>query len=175
MFNLKAIHILILALSITILSCNRIKKESHRAIDKTKETIVENKDNIGDKIIARYDAYTPDTKYNKKRFTEFFKFEPTQDVKNIYCYADEMGIDQDYQFAFNCDISTVNKIVGHLQLIKANKPDNFSNGLWHNFGWWDSTKIVTLKPYWKKGEHEAYWYLWYDSSKQKVYYFMFDM
>lgn len=86
-----------------------------------------------------------------------------------------MGIDQDYQFAFNCDTATVSRIVSRLKLTKKDQADNFSSGLWHNYQWWDSSTIETLVPYHKKGEHQTYWYLWYDSSKWKAYYFEFDM
>ncbi len=163
------------AVILTLFSCDKVKRKGYQVVDKTKTTLSKKKDDIGDKIIARFDAYEPDTKFNKKRFSEFFGFYPTQDVKNIYCHADELGIDHDYQFAFNCDTRTLKKIVSHLNLTKTEQPDNFSSGLWHNFPWWDSTKISTLKPYWKKSNHEIYSYLWYDTLDQKAYYFTFDM
>jgi hypothetical protein len=160
---------------LTLLSCDRIKRKGHEMVDKTKETIVEKKANLSDKIIAHYDPNHPDTRFNKKRFSEFFLFDPPRDVRNIYCYADEMGIDHDYQVAFNCDTSTIRKIVSNLDLKTGTHPDNNGSGLWHRFPWWDSAKIETLKPYFKKGDHETYWYLWYDTSQQKAYYFSFDM
>lgn len=79
------------------------------------------------------------------------------------------------QFAFSCDTTTINKIVSKLSLRRGTLSDNYGSGLWHNFSWWDSAKIEKLKPYFKKGEHETYWYLWFDTSKQKAYYFEFDM
>jgi hypothetical protein len=85
-----------------------------------------------------------------------------------------MGIDHDYQFAFNCDTSTIIKIVSDLNLTKGEQLDNFSSGLWHDFPWWDSIKIASLKPYWKKDVNETYWYLWYDTINQKAYYFTFE-
>lgn len=160
---------------LTIFSCDRIKRKGHQVFDKTKETVVEKKANLSDKIIARYDPYNPDTKFNKKRFSEFFMFDPTPDVKNIYCYADEMGIDHDYQFAFNCDTTTINKIISNLNLKKGIIDNNFGRGFWHKFLWWDSSKVETLKPFSKKGKHETYWYLWYDKLRKKAYYFSFDM
>jgi hypothetical protein len=166
---------LTLTLLLALTSCDRIKRKGHQVVDKTKETLSEKKANLGDKIFAHFDPHHPDTKFNRKRFSEFFKFEPTADVKNIYCYADEMGIDHDYQFAFNCDTSTAKKIVSSLNLKLGEVMDNNSSNLWHNFPWWDSAKIETLKPFFRKGDHETYWYLWYDTSKQKAYYFEFDM
>ncbi len=164
-----------LTIILSLFSCDKVKRKGHQAVNKAKTTLAEKKADIGDKIIARFDAYEPDTRFNKKRFYEFFSFYPTQDVKNIYCHADELGIDHDYQFAFNCDTATITKIISYLNLTKSEQPDNFSSGLWNDFPWWDSTKITTLKPYWTKGKHETYRYLWYDTSGQKAYYFTFDM
>ena len=157
------------------ISCDRIKTKGRQAVHKTKNAMVNKKDQVVDKIIPRFDSDTADTEYNKRRFTEFFEFAPTPDVKEIYCYADEMGIDHKYQFSFTCDTNSINKIVKSLSLVKADSPTEFGSGLWHEFSWWDSDKVLKTPPYWKKGEYESYWYLWYDKSKQKAYYFAFDM
>lgn len=175
MLNFKPAYILTSTFFLTLFSCDRIKKESRKVIDKTQQTVAEKKSDLRDKIIAHYDPYHPDTKFNKKRFSEFFMFDPTPDVKNIYCYADEMGIDHDYQFSFNCDTLTVNKIISNLNLKKGIIDDNNGSGLWHNFSWWDSSEIEKLIPFSRKGAHETYQYLWYDTSGQKAYYFLFDM
>ncbi|MEX6690887.1 hypothetical protein QTN47_25485 [Danxiaibacter flavus] len=175
MFNFKPTYILTFTFLLTLLSCDRVKKESRSVADKVKHQVAEKKSDLNDKIIAHYDSYHPDTKFNKKRFSEFFMFDPTPDVKNIYCYADEMGIDHDYQFSFNCDTTTINKIVSNLNLKAGIVDDNNGSGLWHDFPWWDSSKIESLIPFSKKGEHETYWYLWYDRPTQKAYYFSFDM
>jgi hypothetical protein len=173
--KLSSAFILTCFLIVTALSCNRIKRKGEAVVEATKQTVAEKKADLSDKIIAHFDAYEPDTKYNKKRFAEFFGFFPTEDVTNLYCHADEIGIDHDYQFAFNCDTTTINKIVSNLKLTKKDQPDNFSSGLWHNYQWWDSTSVETLIPYYRKGEHETYWYLWYEETKRKAYYFEFDM
>ncbi|HYH16000.1 MAG TPA: hypothetical protein VD794_12300, partial [Flavisolibacter sp.] len=149
--KLPSAFILTCLIIATALSCNQLKRKGEAVVETTKQTVAEKKADLGDKIIARSDAYEPDTRYNRKRFAEFFGFAPTADVKNLYCYADEMGIDHKYQFAFNCDTVTVNRITSQLQLKKQNKPDNFSSGLWHSFPWWDSATIETLAPYQKKG------------------------
>jgi hypothetical protein len=173
--KLEPVYILTFLIALALHSCDRIKRKSKQVANNTKATLAEKKAEFGDKLIAHYDSYKPDTKFNKRRFQEFFSFAPPADVKDIYCHADEMGIDHDYQFSFYCNSATVNKIVQNLQLTKADSSDNFSNGLWHSFPWWDSTRIVTLTPYLKKGDHETYWYLWYDQNNEKAYYFEFDM
>jgi len=160
---------------LTLFSCDRIKRKGYEVVDRTKEKIREKKDAAIDKAIPTFDSYKPDTKFNRKRFEEFFGFAPTPDVSEIYCFDDQMGIDSKFLFSFKCDTSTKNNIVKHLNLIRADKPDNSSSGLWENFPWWDSAKIVTLTPYWKKSEHEYYRYLWFDKDKQMVFYIDFDM
>ena len=162
-------------LVIGLLSCHRIRHKGDEALKWTRQALAEKKANARDKIIPHFDAFQPDTKFNKKRFEEFFHFYPSPDVKDLYCFGDMIGIDQDFQFAFNCDRATVNKIVSNLGLIKQSFPDESSSGLWHCFPWWDSARIVILAPYKMKGEHELYRYLWYDSSRGKAYYFDFDM
>ncbi len=169
------IHISTVILTLTLLSCDRIKRKSNDIADKTKEKVIEKKDAVIDKVIPTFNSYTPDTKFNKKRFEEFFGFAPTEDVKEIYCFADEMGIDSKYLFSFKCDPSTKNKIVDRLHLTKGNQVDNFSRGLWQSFAWWDSVKIETLPPYYLKTENRDYQYLWFDEKKNAVYYISFDM
>lgn len=115
MFKFLKTLILAFAIILTLYSCDKVKRKGYQTVDKAKATLSKKKDDIGDKIIARFDAHEPDTRFNKKRFSEFFGFYPTQDVKNIYCYADELGIDHDSQFAFNCDTETVTKIISFLK------------------------------------------------------------
>src|SRR5687767_11217981 len=157
-------------LILTWLSCDSIKRKGDRVINQTKAKIAEKRDAAIDKVIPTFDSYKPDTKFNRKRFQEFFGFAPGSDVRELYCYDDAIGIDAKFLFSFYCDSSTKNKIVTDLNLTQADKPDNFSSGLWRNFPWWDSAKIVTLNPYVKKGAHEYYRYLWFDREKGKVYY-----
>jgi len=156
-------------------SCSRIKRKGHEVVDKTKNKISEKRDAVVDKLIPTFNSYTPDTKANKKRFQEFFGFTPTPDIKDIYCFDDQIGIDSKFVFSFRCDSSTKNRITKHLNLKELNQPDNFSRGFWQSFTWWDSAKIVTLTPYHIKLEHELHKYLWYDEKKQTVYYIQFDM
>jgi hypothetical protein len=164
-----------IVLTLALFSCGRLKNTGQEFVENSGQKIKDKGEQLTDKIIARYDADTADTKWNKLRFAEFFGFNPTPDVKNIYCYADEIGIDHDYTFSFNCDTSTVNKIVSYLELTQSDKPDNYGEGLQHDFKWWDKNKIQKIKPYLKKGDHQTFWYLWYDKNESKVYYFEFDM
>lgn len=157
-------------------SCRRAKKKAEQATSTAKAIIREKKSDISDKIVAHYDAYQPDTRFNKVRFTEFFHFSPTPDVREIYCHADEMGIDHDYQFTFYCKPITARKIIDSLLLNQRGPLDNNTgNGFWHPFPWWDSLQITKLQPWSAKGPNASYQYFWYDSSSNKAYYFSFDM
>jgi hypothetical protein len=168
-------YILTFAFIITLFSCDKIKRKGHDAVDKTKNKIAAKKDAVIDKLIPIFNSDEPDTKFNKKRFEEFFGFAPTPDVSEIYCFDDQIGIDSKFLFSFKCDSTTKDRIIKHSNLIEASQPDNFSSGLWQSFSWWDSAKITTLKPYWHKSEHRYYKYLWFDKTKHKVYYIEFDL
>jgi hypothetical protein len=168
-------YISAIALILSLASCDRIKRKGNQVVDKAKDKIIAKKDAAVDKVIPIFDSYTPDTKYNKKRFIDFFGFAPTSDITDLYCYNDQIGIDSKFQFAFKCDPGTKDRIVKHLNLTQAAGPDNSSRGLWQSFQWWDSAKIVTLNPYWRKDDHEYYRYLWFDEEKKAAYYIDFDM
>lgn len=177
----------------TVVSCDRVKKKSMKIITTTKEAVKNKKEALQDKIMPRFDAGAPDTKFNKKRFFEFFRVYPTPDVKNLYCYADQMGIDASYWLAFECNDSTVKKIIDNLQL----KPDKqyafimdmqgkvidsipkdgerLSGGLNSQPAfWWDTTFIKHSEPY-GRTEDALCWYLWHDTKNNKVYFLTFDM
>lgn len=99
----------------------------------------------------------------------------TPDVKNLYCAEDAIGIDADYEFVFDCDDSTIAKIVKNLQLKKISKDSVTANDFADNLSWWDKADMATIDPYWKKGEHETYWYLWYNKKKKHAYFMTYDM
>lgn len=133
MFKVIRVYVSILLFLSCVCSCNRVKQKSREVVENAKAKLADKKADVEDKIVTHYDAFNPDTRFNKQRFQDLFGFTPTADVKELYCHADEMGIDHDYQFSFSCDTSTVSKIVSRLKLTMADKPDNFSSGLWHSF------------------------------------------
>ena len=156
---------LVLLISVLLIgSCNRIK-------DKSKDILAEQKD----KLFPKYDHDIPNSENNKKRFKEFFGFNPTSDIDSIYCYADQLGVDHDYSFSFKCDTSTIKKIRKNLNLSNDSTFSTGFNSLFHDFEWWDVEVINELQPYWNKGEHEVHYFLWFDSNGSKAYYFEFDL
>ncbi len=173
--SMNAAGLFIVAAMLFFVGCNRIKNDGRQLIANTKESIRDTRDKAVDKIIPTFNAYMPDTKFNKKRFREFLEVEPTADVKGIYCYDDAIGIDADYEFAFTCDDSTIQKIVKQLKLVKTVKDSAFGLGFGPNLPWWDTAIISTIDPYWKKGAHETFWYLWYDKKSKNAYFQTYDM
>lgn len=130
---------------------------------------------IDDAILPQFDPGKPDSDNNKNRFNDFIQVELTPDVKNIYCFDDAIGIDQDYMFSFNCSLTTSSKIIEtHHLTVDTLNPDNGFN-IQHDFEWWDKARIEQLQKYsWTDGKHYHKYY-WYDSKAQKAYFFDFDM
>jgi hypothetical protein len=138
------------------------------------------------------DPLAADTNFNKEMFFKFFKFKPTSDIKHIYCYADEIGIDASYWFNFSCSDITFQKIIYQLDL-RPNKHflvsyDMEGNVLdstlktgsiyWGGLNsvptpWWDTSFINKEIPY-EKVKGDIHRYLWYDKSHKTVYYLTFD-
>lgn len=171
----KATGLLFAAAMLSLTCCNRVKDNGRHLVATTKEKIRDTRDKAVDKIIPTFNAYTPDTKFNKKRFREFLEVEPTADVKGIYCYDDAIGIDAAYAFAFTCDDSTIQKIVKQLKLAKTVKDSALGLDFGPDLPWWDKATISTINPYWKKGPHETFWYLWYDEKSKHAYFQTYDM
>ncbi len=141
-------------------SCGRIKNKAEDTVDN---------------VFPKFDAYKADTKHNKKRFKEYLEVDLTQDINEIYCYADFLGIDYKVLFSFNCDSATIKKIVDKkgLKLSESDKDNGFA--FIDEFDWWDEQKISTLKPYVEGVEYEYWKYLWYDSENGKAYYLEFSL
>jgi hypothetical protein len=157
MKNILKIPLGITLLSYFLPSCNKIKRT---------------KDDISDKIIAKFDAETPDTRFNKKRFQQFFGFKPTPGTHHIYCYSDQLGIDASYYFSFKCSPETVDKIINHLDL-KVDADAGGFGGFNAPYEWWNMDEIQKLEPYYKH-EGQLYWYLWYDETDGQAYFLTFD-
>jgi hypothetical protein len=121
-------------------------------------------------------SYTkPDTEDNQRIFNDFLKVELTQDIKNIYCFDDELGIDADYQISFTCSPATAQTIIKRNNLRRDSTTTDFGFAMQNEFKWWNKEKIATLELYsWTNGS-DYHKYFWYDTSQQKAYFFDFDM
>jgi hypothetical protein len=171
----QTIYISTIIFSLTIVSCDRIKNKGQELADKTEEKVKDKSKDLVDKVVPHFDAYKPDTKFNKERFTDFLKVDLSPDIKNIYCFDDAIGIDADYMFSFNCDTTTARRIIEKHQLKLDKETTDYAFGLQHDFEWWDKKKIEKLDLYSWQGDHQYFKYFWYDKTEQKAYYFDFDM
>jgi hypothetical protein len=160
---------------LTLVSCDRIRNKGQELADKSEKKLNTKSNDIVDKVIPRFDAYQPDTKYNKERFKDFLQVDLTEDIKNIYCFDDVIGIDADYMFSFNCKTTTAKKIIDKHKLKLDKETTDYAFGLQNDFDWWDKKKIEKLDLYSWQGEHQYFKYFWYDKTEQKAYYFDFDM
>lgn len=117
----------------TISSCDQIRNKGKGLADNIKGKVKDKSESLIDKVVPRFDAYEPDTKFNKERFTDFLGVDLSPDIKNIYCFGDAIGIDADYMFSFNCDTATKGKIIEkhHLKLDK--KTTDYAFGLQDDF------------------------------------------
>gem|GEM_PF-5012289 len=139
----------------------------HTATDTSKRT-------TGYGLLAEYDIDKPDTKANRERFEDYLKIPATEDVKEVYCYADFMGADYTIQMPFNCDTSTLSKIIA----INSLSPDSVTSqgiNLAREFNWWNEKLLDTIPYFTSIKENELYKYLWFDSSAGKAYYLEFSL
>jgi len=171
----QTIYISTIIFTLTMVSCDRIKNKGQEFADKTEEKVKDKSKEHVDRVVPHFDAYKPDTKFNKERFKDFIKVDRTPDIKNIYCFDDAIGIDADYMFSFNCDSATARSIIEKHQLKLDKKTKDYAFGLQHDFEWWDKKKIEKLDLYSWIGDHQYFKYFWYDRTEQKAYYFDFDM
>ena len=174
--------LLLVGLVAAATACNKVKRKAeaimHRGsqrIDTAKDKLGNKKDQIIDYAFPAYDSGTPDTDNNKKRFAKHLQVSLTDDVKNIYAYGDFLGADYKVLISFECDISTIDRIVK----VKRMKPAGVKgpHGLVFSVDlpWWDESKFTKLRPY-KVGKEYEYWeFLWYDKNTKTAYYEEFSL
>lgn len=121
-----------------------------------------------------FDSDTPDTENNKIHFKNFLRVEVSEDIKDIYCHAAEMGIDKSYMFAFTCSPVTSLRIIEANNLVKDTL-DFDATSLQKDFTWWDKKSIAALDKYSYTNGKQYYRYFWYDSLNRRAYFIDFDM
>ena len=82
----QTFYILTIILACTIVSCHKIKNKGQKLTEKAEEKVKGKSKDLFNKVIPHFDAYKPDTKFNKERFKDFLKVDLTSDIKNIYCF-----------------------------------------------------------------------------------------
>lgn len=171
------ICILFLFWCVFFVACDKIKRKGSYLADKAnnkiedaKQTIIDKKDSLVDKVFPRYDFDSSGTESNKKRFREHLKIPISSDIKEIYTYGDFLGIDYKVLIAFKCERATIEKIAEVKKMKQYSVSDNHAMKFAVDFNWWDQEKIDTIKPY-KVGEEGEYWqYLWYDPILKQAFY-----
>ena len=168
---LKLSAAILFILSLTFLSCDRVKQKGHNVVKSTKEIAA----NQVDKAFPSYNAGSPDTKHNKKRFEEHLQVKQTPDVSNIYAYGDFIGADYKVLIAFSCDSSTIRNIIQRKGMKPTEAKDD--DGLFFSgeFEWWNKDQIEILEPY-KVGKEGEWWqYLWYNPKTKQAWYEEFSL
>ncbi|GAB3829136.1 hypothetical protein [Pontibacter rugosus] len=158
--------LLFIGVAFFLSSCDRLSGLGYRVKEKAKSTV--------DRFFPTYESKVGDTDYNKKRFKEFFGFYPTDDVKNLYAYADELGVDASYYFSFNCNEQTVERIIKELELQKDTANRSSVIGFDLPYTWWNTERIDKLEPV-LKIEKNIHWYLWHDREKNQAYFLTLDI
>ncbi|PWU03357.1 MAG: hypothetical protein C5B52_03440 [Bacteroidetes bacterium] len=151
-----------------IISCNISGKEKNNPnlnIKPSKDSLLV--------TAEKFDSKTSDTKSNRERFREFFRFEPGADVNEIFCYSVSPDTATTYVFSFKCDSSTVARIVSSLELQKANFNSQISAPDF-NFPWWNKSKIAGTQDRWTKVEDGLIELLWYDKTEGRVFFYDSD-
>jgi len=122
-----------------------------------------------------FDSDKPDTRNNHFHYEKLVGVEITPDVKNLYSFGDEIGIDASYYLAFECNITTAKRILTSNSLIKDTKKGNpLSNGFKQK--WWNESEIDTLTRYVFTNDARTYFrYFWYNKTNQHAYFLDFDL
>lgn len=154
----------ILLVMLLCFGCERVSRKAH-----------ELKEKAVDKVFRPFDAGTPDTDHNKKRFEEFFGFAPGKDVDSLYCYGDEMGADSKYMFAFRCDAATAARICDSLHLVTGKEKPELDNLLTVPQPWWPDSLLTPETAVFHLENERVYHYWWYFPETRRMFYHTFDM
>lgn len=118
---------------------------------------------------SRYDVKTPDTKANRNGFANIIGIQPGDEVREVYFYADELGFDPLYCFAFLSSSRPVEEIIKRFQLAKK------ENTVWKNpfpvpsdLFWWNADERKISDFYFAKVKHnEILYYFWHNPRTGK--------
>lgn len=119
------------------------------------------------------DSEIPDTFANKRFFKKTFETGIiTPDVKNIYCYFDNIGIDFSKELSFECSSATFDMITKKFNLQSLNK--YFTNGFGSYLYKRNKQEIDNIIPYSdKEGMYSSsYHSIWYNSKNNHAYFLL---
>ena len=103
-----------------------------------------------------------------------FGFTQSNDVKN-FKYKEDVFIDAAWWMGFECEDSTVHRIITHLELTEDR---NGNRRGYATFGyypeWWDTSIIYRSRQYsWELSNVK--WFLWYDVNTKKVFFLKYTI
>lgn len=159
-----------MSFSVTVLSCGKIKRKGHQVLHESKVAVAEKID----RVIPSYDPGVPDTDNNKRRFKDHLGVAASADVNGLYTYADYLGIDYKVMMIFNCDQSTIDKIIkkNDMQLSTDEKGQvvcsSFTVDVWGG-------KVADMICYEAGEEDQFFQYLFYNPVTKQAYYEEFSM
>jgi hypothetical protein len=165
---MKTIFYALLICCATLCSCDRIKNKRYKLTSSVKGKVRNKAMNVADNIFPIFDANHPDTKYNKKRFTEYLGVGITNDVSSVYSLGDFLGADYKVLISFKCDSLTIQKIVCKNCMSLSKEKDGgliFADKV----DWWKEEIIEEISPYKRQKGRETL-YLWYDTLSKTAYF-----
>ncbi len=165
------VHLGLVAIVFGGVSCQKVKNKSQQVSHYLHRVVFEGKD----RLFPQFDSTRPDTESNKRRFKDFVGIEPSADVQNLYCNADELGINASYSFVFTCDSSTHQAIIRQLRLTPDSSTADFSTGGFATNVWWWNKEITTREKPYSRQQKDLRCYLWRDQKERKDYFLTFDL
>ena len=111
-----------------------------------------------------FDSNTPDTKNNVFHYEHLVNIKISNDVKSLYSYGNEFGIDASYYLSFKCSKQTSNKIIKQNEMtLDVERGTALYSSL--ELIWWNRNEIDTLKRYVYSNPEKTYFkYFWYNKN-----------
>lgn len=122
-----------------------------------------------------FDSITPDTENNKFHYEHLLNLKITPDVRNLYSFGDEIGIDASYYIAFECNLETAKSIINANNLkLDSELGIGIIGG--YKSKWWNEAEIEALPRYVYTNEDKTYFkYFWYNEKNNHAYFLDFDL
>ena len=118
-----------------------------------------------------YDTEHPDTKSNRKLFSNLTGVKADAGIREVYAYADELGFDAHYCLAFKATPEAVERIVKKMKLVKKDRVKDWSlwsDGPTHDWlPWWNIKERESSNLYHKEVEQKEVNFLWHDPKTGK--------
>ncbi|MEM6397800.1 MAG: hypothetical protein AAF741_15735 [Bacteroidota bacterium] len=88
-------------------------------------------------FLPSFDSDQPDTKNNLYHYEQLTNVKISSDVKELYAFGDELGIDASYYLGFQCDPETILEIINANNMHEDDKRGAMLSGDL-DFMWWNT-------------------------------------